>query len=172
MSLLYDGGVRKGRISLNRFVELTSASPAKISAFSPAGNDRPGSDADIVIFDPEKKQTLSAKTLHMKVDYNPYEGREITGAAERSLSAAKCRGSGRFVGKAGPARSWGKVRVMRAHERAGGPAPPQPGARGDRRRATSPALRNDEGPRYVPPLVGAALAAARPRVKANVQESL
>src|SRR5258708_27068253 len=103
MSLLYDGGVRKGRISLNRFVELTSTSPAKIFGLFPRkGTIAPGSDADIVIFDPEKKQTLSAKTLHMKVDYNPYEGREITGAAETVLSRGKVIiENGKFTGKAG-----------------------------------------------------------------------
>src|SRR6266404_2797823 len=103
MSLLYDGGVRKGRLSLNRFVELTSTSPAKIFGLFPRkGTIAPGSDADIVIFDPEKKQTLSAKTLHMKVDYNPYEGREITGAAETVLSRGKVIiDNGKFTGKAG-----------------------------------------------------------------------
>ena len=103
MNLLYDGGVRKGRISLNRFVELTSTSPAKIFGLFPRkGTIAPGSDADIVVFDPEKKVTLSSKTLHMKVDYNPYEGREVTGAAETVLSRGRVViDRGRFVGKAG-----------------------------------------------------------------------
>jgi dihydropyrimidinase len=103
MSLVYDGGVRSGRISLNRFVELTSTSPAKIFGLFPRkGTIAPGSDADIVIFDPNRKTTLSAKTLHMKVDYNPYEGREVTGAAETVLSRGRLvveRGT--FVGRAG-----------------------------------------------------------------------
>ena len=64
MSLVYDGGVRTGRISFNRFVELTSTSPAKIFGLFPRkGTIAPGSDADIVIFDPEKKLRLSAETL-------------------------------------------------------------------------------------------------------------
>src|SRR5262252_7872979 len=80
MSLVYDGGVRTGRISLNRFVELTSTSPAKIFGLFPRkGTIAPGSDADLVVFDPQKKVRLSQKTLHMKVDYNPYEGREVVG---------------------------------------------------------------------------------------------
>ena len=55
----------KGRISLNRFVELTSTSPAKIFGLFPKkGTIAPGSDADIVVFDPNRKITLSAKTLH------------------------------------------------------------------------------------------------------------
>jgi dihydropyrimidinase len=103
MSLVYDGGVRAGRISLNRFVELTSTSPAKIFGLFPRkGTIAPGSDADIVIFDPLRKVRLSAKTLHMKVDYNPYEGREVTGAAETVLSRGRVIvDKGRFVGTAG-----------------------------------------------------------------------
>ena len=103
MSLVWDGGVRAGRISINRFVELTSTSPAKIFGLFPRkGTIAPGSDADIVVFDPEKKVTLSAKTLHMRVDYNPYEGREVTGAAETVLSRGRVViDGGRFVGKPG-----------------------------------------------------------------------
>ena len=103
MSLVYDGGVRTGRISMNRFVELTSTSPAKIFGMFPKkGTIAPGSDADIVIFDPEKRTTLSAKTHHMNVDYNPYEGRSVTGVTETVLSRGKVIiEDGRFTGKAG-----------------------------------------------------------------------
>jgi dihydropyrimidinase len=103
MSLVYDGGVRSGRISLNRFVELTSTSPAKIFGLFPRkGTIAPGSDADIVIFDPGKRQVLSAATHHMRVDYNPYEGREIVGATETVLSRGRVIvENGRFVGRAG-----------------------------------------------------------------------
>ncbi len=103
MSLVYDGGVRTGRISMNRFVELTSTSPAKIFGMFPKkGTIAPGSDADIVIFDPKKTTTLSAKTHHMKVDYNPYEGRQITGVTETVLSRGKVIvDAGKFTGKAG-----------------------------------------------------------------------
>jgi dihydropyrimidinase len=103
MSLVYDGGVRTGRISLNRFVELTSTSPARIFGLFPRkGTIAPGSDADIVIFDPEKKQRLSVTTLHMKVDYNPYEGREITGVSETVISRGRVIvDKGAFSGRAG-----------------------------------------------------------------------
>ena len=103
MSLVYDGGVRAGRISLNRFVELTSTSPAKIFGLFPRkGTIAPGSDADIVVFDPERTTTLSAKTLHMKVDYNPYEGREVTGATDTVLSRGRVViDGGKFTGRAG-----------------------------------------------------------------------
>ena len=103
MSLVWDGGVRAGRISINRFVELTSTAPAKIFGLFPRkGTVAPGSDADLVIFDPEKKVTLSARTLHMKVDYNPYEGRSVTGAAETVLSRGRVIvENGKFTGRAG-----------------------------------------------------------------------
>src|SRR5256712_1061339 len=74
LSLVFDGGVRTGKIGLNRFVELTSTSPAKIFGLFPRkGTVAPGSDADLVVFDPNRKVTLSAKTLHMNADYNHYE---------------------------------------------------------------------------------------------------
>ena len=103
MSLVYDGGVRQGRITLNRFVELTSTSPAKIFGLFPRkGTIAPGSDADIVIFDPEKKLTLAAKTLHMNVDYNPYEGREVTGVTDTVISRGKVViDAGKFTGTPG-----------------------------------------------------------------------
>ena len=103
MSLVYDGGVRTGRITLNRFVELTSTSPARIFGLFPRkGTIAPGSDADLVIFDPNKTQTLSARTHHMKVDYNPYEGRDVTGVSETVISRGRVIvDSGRFTGRAG-----------------------------------------------------------------------
>jgi len=106
MSLMYDGGVRTGRISLNRWVEITSTAPAKMFGMFPKkGTIAPGTDADIVVFDPNAKWTISAKTHHMNCDYSPYEGREVTGVTETVLS----RGSvviekGKFVGKAGSGR--------------------------------------------------------------------
>jgi dihydropyrimidinase len=103
MSLVYDGGVRTGKISLNRFVELTSTSPAKIFGLFPRkGTIAPGSDADIVVFDPEKTLKLGVKTLHMRVDYNPYEGREVTGVTDTVISRGKVViDAGKFTGKAG-----------------------------------------------------------------------
>ena len=103
MSLVYDGGVREGRISMNRFVELTATSPAKIFGLFPRkGTIAPGSDADIVVFDPNRTITLSAKTLHMNVDYNPYEGRQVTGAADTVLTRGRLIiENGKFVGGKG-----------------------------------------------------------------------
>jgi len=103
MSLVFDGGVRTGRLSLNRFVEVTSTSPAKIFGLFPRkGTIAPGSDADLVVFDPNRKETLSAKTHHMNVDYNLYEGREVTGVSETVLSRGKVIvENGKFTGRAG-----------------------------------------------------------------------
>jgi dihydropyrimidinase len=103
MSLVYDGGVRAGRITLNRFVELTATSPAKIFGLFPRkGTIAPGADADIVVFDPNRTITLSAKTLHMSVDYNPYEGRRVTGAADTVLVRGRVViEDGKFVGRRG-----------------------------------------------------------------------
>src|SRR5580765_2625910 len=103
MSLVYDGGVRPGRISMNRFVELTSTSPAKIFGLFPRkGTIAPGSDADIVVFDPNRTITLAAKTLHMNVDYNPYEGRQVTGATDTVISRGRVViEDGKFVGRKG-----------------------------------------------------------------------
>jgi len=103
MSLLYDGGVRAGRISLNRFVEVTSTNPARIFGLYPRkGAIAPGSDADVVVWDPEREITWSAATHHMKVDYNPYEGRVTKGAPELVLSRGRAVvQGGKFVGRAG-----------------------------------------------------------------------
>lgn len=90
MSLVYNGGVVQKRIDINRFVEITSTAAAKIFGLFPKkGTIAVGSDADIVIFDPNRKMTISAKTHHMRVDYNCYEGMEVTGVTETVLSRGK-----------------------------------------------------------------------------------
>ncbi|MEW5723139.1 MAG: dihydropyrimidinase [Thermodesulfobacteriota bacterium] len=81
LMLIYSEGVAKGRISLNRFVELVSTSPAKMFGLFPRkGAVAVGSDADLVVFDPKKPFRLSAKTHHQNVDYTPYEGYQGQGA--------------------------------------------------------------------------------------------
>jgi dihydropyrimidinase len=103
MSLIFDGGVNAGRISVNRFVELTSTAPAKLFGLFPRkGTVAVGSDADIVLWDAKKKWTISAKNHHMRVDYNPYEGREVTGVATTVLSRGEAViEDGKYLGKPG-----------------------------------------------------------------------
>jgi len=80
LSMIYDGGVRSGRITLNRFVELVSTAPARMMGLYPRkGTIAVGSDADLVIFDPNQTLTISAATHHSRVDYSLYEGLEVTG---------------------------------------------------------------------------------------------
>jgi dihydropyrimidinase len=83
LPMIHEFGVRAGRISLNRMVELLSTNPAKLFGLYPRkGTIAVGSDADIVVFDPEKKVTISAATHHSKSDYNIFEGTEVTGVPE------------------------------------------------------------------------------------------
>ena len=81
--MLHHFGVREGRISWNRFVELVSTNVARSFGLYPRkGTIAPGSDADIVVWDPEKRLTISASTNHSNVDYNLFEGTEVIGAPE------------------------------------------------------------------------------------------
>jgi dihydropyrimidinase len=103
MALIYNGGVVEQRISLNRFVELTSTAAAKMFGLFPRkGTIAVGSDADIVIFDPDKEQTFSVETQHMNADYSAYEGKTVKGVVETVLSRGRVVvENGEFKGKAG-----------------------------------------------------------------------
>jgi dihydropyrimidinase len=106
MSLIYHYGVGQGHISLNRFVELTSTAPAKIFGMFPKkGTIAVGSDADLVIFDPEREETIgryNSRTHHMNVDYSAYEGFKVKGYTETVLSRGKIViEKGTYVGRAG-----------------------------------------------------------------------
>ena len=103
MSLIYSGGVASGRFSANRFVELVSTTPAKLFGLYPRkGTIAVGSDADLVIFDPKRKHTISAATHHMRVDYSMFEGIQVTGMADVVLSRGRVVVDGdRFLAKAG-----------------------------------------------------------------------
>lgn len=90
IELLYSEGVAKGKISLNKFVETTSTNAAKIFGMYPKkGTLAIGSDADVVIFDPNKKHEISVKTHHMNVDYSGYEGWKLTGKCETVILRGK-----------------------------------------------------------------------------------
>lgn len=90
MELLFSEGVNKGKISLNKYVEVTSTNAAKIFGLFPKkGTIGVGADADIVIFDPSKKHTISVDTHHMNTDYSGYEGWEVTGKVKTVLLRGK-----------------------------------------------------------------------------------
>ncbi|HEX3580507.1 MAG TPA: dihydropyrimidinase [Thermoanaerobaculia bacterium] len=103
MSLVYNGGVVAGRISVNRFVEVVSTNAAKIFGLFPKkGTIAVGSDADIVIFDPDEEFTISAKSHHMNVDYSCYEGWKVKGATKTVLSRGELViDEGKYVGRTG-----------------------------------------------------------------------
>ncbi len=84
MALLFDGGVGERRMSLNRFVELTATAPAKLFGLFPRkGTIAVGSDADIVLLDPEESWTINASTHHSRVDYSLFEGRRVRGRVKK-----------------------------------------------------------------------------------------
>ena len=87
MSVLWHHGVRKGRLTPSEFVAVTSSNAARIfNLFPKKGAILPGSDADLVIWDPEKTRTISKATHHQNIDFNIYEGMEVTGNAAVTLS--------------------------------------------------------------------------------------
>jgi dihydropyrimidinase len=87
VDLLHDGGVVAGRISRERWVEIVATAPAKLFGMYPRkGAIAVGSDADLVIYDPNRRRTISASTHHMDVDYSCYEGREVQGGSDVVLS--------------------------------------------------------------------------------------
>ncbi len=113
LMVFYEHGVNSGRISLNRFVELNATNPAKLMGMYPQkGTLAIGSDADIIIWDPEAKHTISAATHHMNIDYNLFEGMEVKGKPEKVYSRGRLlvdgdeflgeKGSGKFIKRSQP----------------------------------------------------------------------
>src|SRR6202046_1535636 len=103
LSLVYTGGVHGGWFSPNRFVQLVSTAPAKLFGLFPRkGTIAVGTDADIVIFDPNEEQILSASTHHMRIDYSLFEGMRVKGVPDIVLSRGRVVVEGdKFFGRAG-----------------------------------------------------------------------
>jgi len=103
LALLYTFGVGQKRLSLNRWVDVCSTTPAKIFGLYPRkGTLAPGADADIVLFDPQRKVTLSRSVLHERVDYTPYDGISLKGYPTTTIARGKilCR-EGEWIGPTG-----------------------------------------------------------------------
>ncbi len=106
LSLIYTGGVHGKRFSPNRFVQLVSTAPAKLFGLYPRkGTIAVGSDADLVLFDPNEEHVISAKTHHMRVDYSMFEGIRVKGVPKTVLSQGRpVIENGKFVGRPGAGR--------------------------------------------------------------------
>jgi dihydropyrimidinase len=111
LDLVHDGGVVGGRISRERWVEICSTAPARMFGMYPRkGSVSAGADADLVVYDPNRRRTISATTHHMDVDYSCYEGRVVQGASDVVLSRGSVvirdgaftglKGAGRFIKRA------------------------------------------------------------------------
>ncbi len=108
LNILYSEGVIKGKLSLQRFVDVVSAQPARLFGLTPQkGQLTKGSDADIVLFDPSKAWTMGMSTHHMAADWSAYEGFKITGKIDKVFSRGELivdgelcsaqRGRGRYL---------------------------------------------------------------------------
>ena len=108
MSVLWHHGVGTGRLTPNEFVRITSTNAAQIFNLYPRkGAVQVGSDADLVLWDPQASRTISVKTHHQNVDFNIYEGMQVTGLAQHTISQGKLvwtggdlrtvRGVGRYI---------------------------------------------------------------------------
>jgi dihydropyrimidinase len=105
VDLMHDGGVAAGKLSPNRWVELISTAPARMFGLTQKGAIAVGADADLVIYDPKRRHTISARTHHMDVDYSCYEGREVIGGTDLVLSRGQVIVEGeKFLGKPGDGR--------------------------------------------------------------------
>jgi dihydropyrimidinase len=125
MSVLWHHGVRTGRLTPSEFVAVTSSNCAKIFNMYPKkGCLQPGADADIVVWDPKGSKTISAETHHQNIDFNIYEGMEVTGVPAYTLSRGNVvwengelntvRGAGQYVPRAPFASYWGAIEKRNA----------------------------------------------------------
>jgi len=125
MGVLWHHGVRSGRLTPSQFVAATSTNCARIFNLYPKkGTIQVGADADIVVWDPNKTRTISASTHHQNIDFNIYEGMEITGNAAVTLSRGRVvwsdgqlsteRGTGRYVNRPCFADFWSSQNARNA----------------------------------------------------------
>jgi dihydropyrimidinase len=100
MPMLWSLGVATGKLSLTRFVEMTSANPAKLFGMYPQkGCIAPGSDADLLVWDPERTRTIDGSTMQSNAGYSPYDGWEVTGWPELTLSRGEIVARGTAEGQ-------------------------------------------------------------------------
>jgi dihydropyrimidinase len=104
--MMYSEGVRKGRLTLTRLVDVLATAPARIAGLYPRkGALAVGSDADVVVFDPDARRVIRAADLHSACDYDPYEGWDVTGWPDVVLSRGEVvSGRGDFEAKPGRGR--------------------------------------------------------------------
>ncbi len=123
MEVLWHHGVGSGRLTMNEFVKVTSANAAQIFNIYPRkGSVSVGADADIVVWDPAATKTISTKTDHQNVDYNIFEGMQVTGCASHTISRGKVvyadgeldveRGAGRYVDRPPFAPYYDAIRIQ------------------------------------------------------------
>jgi dihydropyrimidinase len=103
LQLIHHHGVNAGKLSLNRFVEITSTAPARIFGMYPKkGTIAPGSDADVVVWDPQAEHTISAATHNMRCDYSMFEGFKVRGNAKQVYARGELIvENGKYLGKVG-----------------------------------------------------------------------
>lgn len=118
VSILFSEGVKKGRITLNQFVDITSTRIAKLFGLYPKkGTIAVGVDADLVIFDPTVERTLSAETHHMAVDYSAFEGMKVTGEPVSVLSRGEfVIRNKKFVGQLGAGQYLKRAKYGEQHQ--------------------------------------------------------
>lgn len=125
LALLWSEGVGKGRLSPEAFVALTATNPARLFGLYPRkGTIAPGADADLVIWDPARKVTLRAETLHQQVDYCPYEGWEVVGYPRDVLLRGRpIVRERRFMGEPGRGTFVPRQRIRGSLEKPAGAVP-------------------------------------------------
>lgn len=139
MPMLWTHGVRTGRLTMNEFVAVTSTNAAKIlNCYPQKGAVLVGADADLVVWDPEKSKTITAKTQQSAIDYNVFEGKEVIGLPRFTMTRGHVaihdgevrtqEGHGKFIKRAGNTpvnralSSWKELTSPRPVERTGIPA--------------------------------------------------